>query len=111
MDSLTTGILNCPTCAEDFKIKELTASEVNLIRARYDKLRPSLSAVEQTTHEASRSQADILNEIKALLEAKPDLLATLLPGYQIVPVVTPSHDAAQQVAHNARETGGNALTH
>lgn len=74
---------------------------------RYNKLRPALSAVEQTNHEVSRSQDDIVNEIKALLMAKPELLATLLPGFRIVP----ADDAPQQTSHNAQDIGSNSITH
>jgi len=85
MDQLSEGHINCPSCKKDYEIKELPATAVALIRARYDKLRPSLSAVEQTNVEAARSQDDIINDIKALLMAKPELLATMLPGYTIIP--------------------------
>lgn len=47
-------------------------------------LRPKLSAVEQTNHAPTRNPEEIMNEIRAMLEAKPELLATLLPGYVLV---------------------------
>lgn len=48
MDAQISKELHCPSCKGKFEIKEITSQAVNLIRARYDKLRPSLTAVEQT---------------------------------------------------------------
>ena len=50
MDAVATNNLLCPKCQKPHDFKEITPVQAQLIRARYDKLRPSLSAVEQTTH-------------------------------------------------------------
>lgn len=102
MDCLIKGTFNCPSCGKETETKELSTTAVQLIRARYDKLRPSLSAVEQTTIDAPRTQDEIINDIKALLAANPALLETLLPGYRIIPAISQpicsvnDTDAAQQ---------------
>ena len=49
IDAILDGHLQCPACRKKFEAKELQPSAVALLKARYDKLRPSLSAVEQTT--------------------------------------------------------------
>jgi len=66
------------------KRKEINPVRLKALEIRYNKLRPALSSVEQTNHEPARSHADIINDIKALVESKPDLLRTLLPGYILV---------------------------
>jgi hypothetical protein len=48
MDSQALHEMQCPTCQEKHPIKEITGPNATLLRARYDKLRPSLTAVEQT---------------------------------------------------------------
>lgn len=81
------------------KKKTIDPVRLKALEIRYNKLRPALSAVEQTNHEPSRGQDEIINDIKALLASKPELLATLLPGYEIVPLVSVAsitHDAPQQ---------------
>lgn len=87
--------------------KQVDPMRLKAAEIRYNKLRPALSAVEQTTHESARSSEDIINDIKALLLAKPELLATILPGYTIVPIVT----APQQIVDIAQDIGSNTLTH
>lgn len=78
--------------------KPLDQTQIKAAEVVLSRLVPTLSAIEQTNHEATRSSEDIINDIRALLAAKPDLLATLLPGYEIVPTATVKHDAPQQVA-------------
>lgn len=76
MDGLIKGHLICPSCRKDMEIKELPVSAVQLLRARYDKLRPSLQAIEQTNHDA-RDTADpsqLTAKLAALFTEKPQLL-------------------------------------
>lgn len=84
MDEIQEGHVTCVKCRKQFEAKELQPSAVALIKARYDKLRPSLSAVEQTTIEVSRSAEEIVNEIRALVAAKPELVASLFPGKVLI---------------------------
>jgi hypothetical protein len=59
---------------------ELSQTQVMAARILYDKLRPSLSAVEQTiTNESDlMSEADIVQKLQALIQAYPDLVRSLL---------------------------------
>ena len=72
--------MQCPTCQNDFDIKEINPAVIQALKIRYDKLRPSLSAVEQTMVEPDQklSEADILGKITALLAAHPDLVQQAL---------------------------------
>ncbi|UOF80961.1 hypothetical protein [Caudoviricetes sp.] len=47
-------------------------------------LRPKLSAVEQTNVDATRSESEIMQQIKQLVEAKPELLNDLLPAGKVL---------------------------
>jgi len=80
MDAVIVGHFQCPTCQEKAQIKEISSGAVALIKARYDKLRPSLSAVEQTNvnPDDKLTEADILQRFQQLIDAYPDLLAKLL---------------------------------
>ena len=78
IDSQIDDVLLCPECKQEHgSAKELSAAAVALIRARYDKLRPTLSAVDQTVHEEPKTEAELIQELMAVLEAKPELLAPL----------------------------------
>ena len=66
---------------EDVKVDP---AKVNAAKAVLPFLKPTLSSVEQTNHAPTRNPEEIMNEIRAMLEAKPELLATLLPGYVLV---------------------------
>lgn len=60
IDDLATKHLQCPTCKSkmDFNdLKDVPPSVASLIKARYDKLAPSLQAVEQTVIDP-RDKAD-----------------------------------------------------
>jgi hypothetical protein len=91
MDCLIKDTFICPSCKKDTPVKDLSSSAVTLIRSRYDKLRPTLQAVEQTNVNPERSKDDIINDIRAILEVKPELLSTLIPGYTLTPI-TPALD-------------------
>jgi len=59
---------------------ELSATQVTALRAIYDKLRPSLSAVEQTTinPDDKLTEEQIMAKFQQLIDAFPDLLTKLL---------------------------------
>src|SRR5574340_1686700 len=82
MDALYTGHMLCPRCGEDHPVKEITGPAATLMRARYDKLRPSLSAVEQTlvddrdklTHE------QVIEQVTGFVLANADSVRAWLAG-------------------------------
>ena len=80
IDGLLDKHLKCPECKKDMEISELPNSVVTLLKARYDKLRPSLSAVEQTTlnPDDKLTEEQIMAKFQQLIDAFPDLLAKLL---------------------------------
>lgn len=80
IDEILDGHVTCTKCRKEFEAKELQPSAVALLKARYDKLRPSLSAVEQTTIEPAQQMTEdqILQKIQALIVAHPDLLQRAL---------------------------------
>ena len=80
MDSVVNGELLCPSCNKGMEPKELSTSTVQLLRARYDKLRPSLSAIEQTViNESDRiTEAQLFNNLATILQANPDMLPKLI---------------------------------
>lgn len=76
IDEILDGHVTCTKCRKEFEAKELQPSAVALLKARYDKLRPSLSAVEQTTIEPAQqlTEEQILLKLQALITAHPDLV-------------------------------------
>lgn len=80
IDEILDGHVTCTKCRKDFEAKELQPSAVALLKARYDKLRPSLSAVEQTTIEPAQqlTEDQIFAKIQALIAASPEMQARLL---------------------------------
>lgn len=80
LDAVTSGTLVCPSCKKTTKYKEPTPAAAALIRARYDKLRPTLSTVEQTITDTrdKMSEETILAELQGLFIAKPYLLDKLI---------------------------------
>lgn len=79
IDQIIDGHVTCSVCRKEFEAKELQPSAVALLKARYDKLRPSLSAVEQTTIQAeSGTESDILAQIKRLTESNQEVREALL---------------------------------
>lgn len=80
IDEILDGHVTCTKCKKQFEAKELQPSAVALLKARYDKLRPSLSAVEQTTIEPAQqlTEDQILQKIQILIAAHPDLLQKAL---------------------------------
>lgn len=60
--------------------KRLSSATLAAIKIRYDKLRPALSSIEQTTHNADDllTEDQILAKFQALIQAFPDVLPKLL---------------------------------
>lgn len=70
--------LVCPECGKEHgAVKDLTPAQVALIRARYDKLRPTLSAVDQTVHEEPKGEQQVIQELRSLFLSKPELFHEL----------------------------------
>ncbi len=80
LDSAVGSVVHCPSCQKTHKIKALENNVLNAIKIRYDKLRPSLSAVEQTTISEDEKLDDnqLLMKIAALIEAHPDIVQQAL---------------------------------
>jgi hypothetical protein len=74
------GAIECPSCQKKHKIKPLDSNVLAAIKIRYDKLRPSLSAVEQTTISEDEKLDDnqILAKLSALIEQHPDIVQQAL---------------------------------
>lgn len=72
--------VECPTCKKGHVIKELSQATLTAMRIRYDKLRPALSAVEQTNidPEESLTEQQLMDRLLALIDAHPDLVQRAL---------------------------------
>ena len=70
----------CPKCGIGHKIKELSQATLIAMRIRYDKLRPALSAVEQTNidPEQTLTEQQLMDRLVALIDAHPDLVQRAL---------------------------------
>ena len=77
MDAVVSGHLNCTSCKKDFSVNEISPAVVSLLKARYDKLRPSLSAVEQHMIDDTPIEQDIITTLKGVLERDPGLRTQL----------------------------------
>lgn len=80
IDGMCGNAVICPSCKKPHKISSLDTSVVTAMRMRYDKLRPTLSAVEQTTHNESEKldENQLLAKLEALIAAHPDLVQRAL---------------------------------
>ena len=56
---------------------ELSQTQVTALRAIYDKLRPSLQAIEQHNIEEAPAEADLIGSIKRMLDSDPGLRSQL----------------------------------
>jgi hypothetical protein len=102
MDSVVTSQQVCPTCNTTFPFREITPGAAQLLRARYDKLRPSLSSIEQTNlnPEDKATESDILAKLSALVAEHPDLIRSLLDKAS-APAATPlPGEVGDATAHN-----------
>ena len=77
LDGVAEKHLACPSCGKDYEIKEINPALVSLLKVRYDKLRPSLSAVEQHLVDDTPVEQDIITTLKAVLERDPGLRTQL----------------------------------
>lgn len=79
MDEIARNACTCVECGKDIENKDIPPQAVKVMQMRYDKLRPSLSAVTQETiqHE-TRSETDILGQFKALAEQNQEVRELLL---------------------------------
>lgn len=77
------------------------ASQLKAMELRYSRLRPMLSAVEQTVTDArdTADPAEIEAKLRALYDAKPELFAFIQPK------------AAQQVEQKSSAPGEQRVTH
>lgn len=93
MDSVVSGQQVCPSCNKEFPFKDMSPAAAQLLRSRYDKLRPSLSAVEQTFVDERDRESDqqVMDKLRSLVVANAPALRLLLA----------ESDAKQQVAQTA----------
>lgn len=70
----------CNECKKDKQAKDLSPTQAALIKMRYERLRPVLSSVEQTTvHEYEGLDADeIARQVAAMLTSNPAVLVQVL---------------------------------
>ncbi len=78
IDTLAANHLQCPTCKSKMDVndlKDIPASVSQLIKVRYDKLRPSLQATELTVHDPRdmADPAELSTRLAALFAEKPQL--------------------------------------
>lgn len=80
LDKALEGKCVCVSCKKEFDIKDLHPNVLKAIQLRYDKLRPALSAVEQTTlnPEDKKTEEQIINDLRALIKGNADLVRLLL---------------------------------
>lgn len=83
LDNIARGHGTCPRCQNEFEIKEVNPAVVSALKIRYDKLRPTLSAVEQTNIEPDQklSESDLLARMGELIAAHPQLAAQAIGEY------------------------------
>lgn len=80
IDSIATGTILCSECGKEHVMPELAQAHVRLLTARYDKLRPTLSAVEHSgrvdtyTNLLQSLPAEFQNTPGSTLVTKPDTL-------------------------------------
>ena len=78
IDAQIDDVLLCPECNKEHgTVKELSTAAVALIRARYDKLRPTLSAAEVTNvnENDAKTEEQIIQDLMRVFEAQPELLS------------------------------------
>ena len=98
MDAQMDKVLACPYCGKDYEnVKVIEPAQAALIRARYDKLRPTLSAVEQTNINESdqMSEADLMAKLKTFVQQHPDLIRSLLDSQQSSAEAKPEPDSGR----------------
>ena len=76
IDAQIDGQLLCNQCKGE--VKEISPAAVQLLKARYDKLRPTLSSVDQTIKEDVPNEQEIMAGLAHLLSANAGVLRQLL---------------------------------
>lgn len=76
LDGILHKSLRCVECDKEIDVKKIDPGRVQLIRMRYDKLRPSLSSVEQTVIDPrdKATEDQLLAELQATLASHPAML-------------------------------------
>ena len=97
----------CPKCGIGHKIKELSQATLIAMRIRYDKLRPALSAVEQTNidPEQTLTEQQLMDRLIALIDAHPDLVQRALAAKARAATVS-SAQQSDNAALLSVKTGG-----
>jgi hypothetical protein len=98
LDGIAAGHMQCPTCQNEYEIKQVDSAVIQALKIRYDKIRPTLSAVEQTNVEPEKalSESDLLAKMGELIAAYPDLAQQAIGEY-----ARKQHDAKQQSVDTA----------
>lgn len=100
-DGIMGNAITCPSCNKPHKISNLDSSVVAVMRMRYDKLRPTLQAVEQTNIDPQDKldENQILTKLGALIDAHPDLLQRALAARAKVAETAVSPVAVTPITH------------
>lgn len=78
LDQATSGTVNCPTCRKNFPVKDIEPTTLKAIEIRYSRLRPTLSAVEQSVPDpfAGTSRSELIAQLRTFL-ADPSIAREL----------------------------------
>ena len=70
LDGLAHNALRCVTCQKPIPINDINPSVIQAIRLRYDRLRPTLTSVEQKTADpfANMNRDQVLSKLRLLLK-------------------------------------------
>ena len=89
LDSMIGDHFQCPSCKERAAIKDVNPIVIQAMKLRYDKLRPALSSVEQTTIDVTPAETDLAATIRSVLQSNPELRPMFLALIQDNPDVKP----------------------
>ena len=98
MDCVLDEHVKCSSCQKEFPAKELNPTAARILMSRYDKLRPSLSAVEQHLIDDTPVEQDIITTLKAVLERDPGLRTQLKSLILGMPTVVEQPEIATKAA-------------
>lgn len=116
MDSAISQQMTCPSCQNTTPFKEITAGAAILLRSRYDKLRPTLSAIEQTVTDKrdNLDPGELEQRLKGLYEAHPELFAFIARPVDQPADQTAELSTGEPVLANAtiaQEIGNKSVSH
>lgn len=80
IDAQIDDVLICPACEKEHgSAKDLSSGAVALIRARYDKLRPTLSSSEVTNLDPNdaKTEDELIQGLISTVASNPELLSRL----------------------------------